>query len=101
MIEYQADGDETGARSLNIVAHIYAGALPKDQVNKTLQPLLRDLFAKLGRGPVPADVVQAMTAFSDIETDTKLGHITGRFKLGDDASLPNNGAQYGLTVALK
>ena len=101
MINYNADGDETGARTLSIVAHIYAGALPKDLVNETLQPLLHDLFAKLGRGAVPADLVQAMTAFSDIETDTALGHVTGHFKLGDDANSPNNGAEYGLTVALK
>jgi hypothetical protein len=101
MFNYQADGDETGARSFNVVAHVYASALPKDVVNETLQPLLRDLFAKLGRGAVPADLAQAMTAFSDIETDTALGHVTGHFKLGDDASLPNNGAEYGLTVALK
>src|SRR3989304_2575887 len=66
-------GAAPGAKTIAMVASIYDDKLPVEAIGETLQPLLRDIFAATGRGPVPGDLAQGVGAGSEFRPETPLG----------------------------
>lgn len=101
MVTYVVEGDRKAAKALSIRVQIYDDHLPKETVNATVQPLLRNIFAAAGRGAVPPAVTKATASLADLQADTPLGTVTARLTLSTKGGMPANGAEYRIAVQLK
>ena len=100
MFTYQVDGTAGKAQGILITTDIYADSLPKDAINRNVQPLLTSIYAVAGKGPMPGDLTDAVAALSVVQEDTALGSVTTAYRPGDHADMPYNGAEYTIQIIL-
>jgi uncharacterized protein len=98
MYTYEVDGDASGAKTIWITADIYDDQLPKDVLEKTLQPLLGAIFSAVGKGAVPDDVAAQVASISEFKSDTPVGAMAAHFTMGKDAAYPYIGSKYEITI---